>query len=631
MISLIARDHPETMKDYDYLLARSSSAASCPGVWFVEGEHAVLDGGLATCFQTPNRVYVGLEPLNFTNEVRMGQDKNDHKRYDPRIGRFIPIDPKTAPELAAFSRVLEKVKFLRRKGKKGFIVRTLNELRPGAGCNWSGTTASALEAAIMHLDGELSQNNVASWKKMSGQQLTSDPVFDKCFRSSWILESEFHRGKASGYGNFCSLVSAKGPICYYTVSRGRRDSEYPLLINDNNIEMLWKIPYGGFRFEEEYDINDHSLEDIEIALIFTGQTKDTGRTIDDTREVDLAEIARLAILELYDNQKESNQILDKTLFLKLSKLAKNGSDLRSRNFDSLVVCNLEVFAAFKALLMQGKGTKDRNLDDFADAIKRLQHQLNQLGLEWWEERALEYYFYKLVRKLNIFKGSSIKLTGGGKGGTMVCVMPRIENIKEELTELITQLRDDINSDFSLDWLLSRDGFPESGLRLEDTTAGTHGILYKKLDKFSPGQKLCTDIYSPADVKHIMANHTYLDIDEEVLWIKGREVSCLPFGRIAVALALYSGGHIDSNVVSYVCDEQDKRSYQSHEFRFYAENINKAANETGTRLKISVGSPEKMGKMSTYRITIECEEDVYIPKSMRLLNLLKLKEQSLKKP
>jgi mevalonate kinase len=609
--------------DYFYLFSHSAVVASCPGVWFAEGEHGVLDGGLATCFQTSSRVYVGLEPLKFTNEIQIGEEENDHKRYDPLTGKFIKINPKTAPELAALTEVLKEVPSLRRKSGQGFKVRTLHELRPGVGCNWSGAISTALSAAIMQLDEELSQRDIDSWRSKPGEELVVDPVFNKCHLTGWRLDTRFHRRRASGYGSFCSLISANGPICYYTAERGRKDSKFPLKVDNTN--ALSEIPYFGFRLEDECDIDEHILDsDIEIALIFTGKTKETAQAIEDIRNETTRENARKLITDIIESTQGTT--VNNSLFLKLCKEAEEGDGMRSHYFNSLIINGLEVFTTWYALLVQGMGINNRNLQDLAFATRRLQHQLNQLGLEWWEERAVEYYFYRMTRELGISDLSAVKLTGIGKGGEMVCIMPRIEGIDQRLRQLITEMRQKINPNITLDWLLSRDGLPSSGLKLEGSGGVSVGTLVAQVEKFTPEHTTEMLTLYPSDVHRIKSNAIYLDIDEGV-WIKGHKVSFLPFGRIAMALALYKHGTVDSTTLDYVCTEENRASYNSTLFRHRTKQLNDIAKEAGSNLRFIVNLEEYIRKQTEegtrFKIEMWCSEDVYLLKSPKMSSILSL--------
>jgi len=217
-----------------------------PGLVFLAGEHAVLDGALAIVQQIPRRVWVGLRfesaPQGTPLHITSFEADEDRLRvrlpatgYEERICDIGPV-------LALLRQLVQFPSCKDEFGQLGHIrLGILSEVRPNSGCNFSGALSAAIAAALhlyrCSLAGEHGINELLN--RAGGQKnesfvrlpisaalkaetsLLSDrqSLLHRINRMALVLETFFHGGSASGCGTLCALFSSTIPIAYYREPR----------------------------------------------------------------------------------------------------------------------------------------------------------------------------------------------------------------------------------------------------------------------------------------------------------------------------------------------------------------------------------------------------------------------------
>jgi mevalonate kinase len=263
-------------KALDELLLRCPVVVSAPGVFFWAGEHAVLDGAVAVIQQVPLRIYVGLEPLGSAkvSEPRLVLEAGKpltvretphhvYRRDNQAIlcgfaAKNREVNLRKVAEVANF--LFEDLCQLDGAGRPAqrFRIRTVSELRPGSGVNWSGAFSTALVTALLLITNPrfrreirpLQQDGVLHWGRSSLSDLVKDPRswFTRLNRWAWILEATFHEGAGSGYGTLGSLAPSILPIAYRrAVSSRFGELEFPRSVLDKTEE------FGSFPSKTLYD------------------------------------------------------------------------------------------------------------------------------------------------------------------------------------------------------------------------------------------------------------------------------------------------------------------------------------------------------------------------------------------
>ena len=326
----------KTMNDDDVTVLKGFASnydlvVGAPGLVFLAGEHAVLDGGLAIVQQIPRRVWVGLRfesghhgihpPVTrfIADEDRLGV-RLPSTGYEERICDFGPL-------LGLLSQLVQFPTYEDQFGRLGNVrLGVLSEVRPNSGCNFSGALSVGL-AAGLHLyrcsmtrehriDELLNRTRVQQKESfirlpisaaLEGENsLFSDrwSLLHRINRMALVLETFFHGGSASGCGTLCALFSSPIPITYYREPKRsiwqREDGattlwpEFPLRWaapsgdDVNAIETHILSPDSGIRYHavrvdellswERHSTTDWSSLGFHFGLVYSGEKKGGGST-----------------------------------------------------------------------------------------------------------------------------------------------------------------------------------------------------------------------------------------------------------------------------------------------------------------------------------------------------------------
>jgi mevalonate kinase len=441
-----AGEHREgaEIEDWDAwseFVTSSECITSAPGVAFLAGEYVVLEGAAAVCICVPQRVFVGVEVTGrgapskkHGPTIDLGS-RLDHLAYDPSARRWVelswPMEHEAHSGAALLRSNLQKLASSLNLSGTSLKIRSRHLLRPSVGPNWSGAFSAALAAALYVVADELPARVVEDWASQPvALSIESDGPFDRCHRAAWRLENAFHGGKSSGYGTFCSLIGSREPIIYMTAKRDRgtllseSTGTFPVDL-DGRDATIAQLPYTGARISELIDIDKSNALDtfpgFGIAIVYTGVAKNTGQAIDQvyhrlSEDVEKTSLNSARFLT-------SDILTENIRTAKLSELTVEG-DVRNAHMKALTAETLVVFDAVRRLYGQHSQNNElRLIEQLASGVRRVQGSLTQLGLDWPQFYAVAAEVYKCAAEHGVFTKTGVKLTGGGQGGSVLCVVP----------------------------------------------------------------------------------------------------------------------------------------------------------------------------------------------------------------
>jgi mevalonate kinase len=442
-------------EQYETLTSKSTAIVSCPATAMWSGEHSALYGGIAVCQPVSLRVWVGIEREDLEeaadlSTIELSPSSKDHVTFPPPGDKLAYLDwlasgeagpgelaNKIAPALQHMARRLLTGPSWAR-GRR-LIVRSISEEPPGAGGNWSGAFAAAVAAAVLVVTGRLSDKTAHSWTKTPSAQLITDPLFMECVRTSWALESALHGGRASGYGPVCALIGGPHPIVYCTEERiaddyqGPGEATPPVDVR-SNYEILDSIKLGFARLPEILGVDrGRGFPGFRCGLIHTGAPKDTGEAI--ISAIEEAKAVHTAEQKLLDRQLYEKGSLDevamRSLASRLRSHVKNLEDQRpfplgiGSQMAGVARGSGHVLEALLALYETvGERSREESLrlvESLATRVRMLEAALEQLHLDWAQGRSVAAKIYESVGPS--YERTGIKLTGGGRGGSLWFVIP----------------------------------------------------------------------------------------------------------------------------------------------------------------------------------------------------------------
>ena len=425
---------------YRPFFASCDLVASAPGVFFWAGEHSILNGGLAICQHAPLRAYVGLSfrprvPTD-VHTVDFSKDPQDHLWYEPAEDNFFafPWSRKFPQNEVGATGSLETAlneptrrldrRLLKRletnRPKLVCRILTLSELRTGSGANWSGAFATAL-AGVLALASEddwpAGEATLARQLRSLGRLSTKRPVsnadrprlarvwalndraleFESILHSPpWKTADDPSRWKnASGYGTLCSLVPEALPLVYFLRRPGdsvASDQYSCRCLLDAEARDLFGITYG---------------------LMSSGQMRSTWEAIDRVE-------AEADPEEWQDTLARAKEWAADAW--EPPPIEENKPSLRAG-------LQVRVTEVWDALRKMGTPQRENTHSDgspvthLARLLREVQGGLTQLGLDWSQGYVVASEFYAEAMEHGIFDEAAIKLTGGGRGGELVFMLP----------------------------------------------------------------------------------------------------------------------------------------------------------------------------------------------------------------
>jgi mevalonate kinase len=462
--------------------------ASSPGVFFWSGEHVVLGGGVAVCQQVPLRVWVGLRRRRGTEASPfsiVASEFDKHHRAWPPAG---PSGPHTiGPIDRAFEwkRVSPALEELSRWGvSRGLLgtyeLRSLHEVRPASGCNWSGAFSSALVACVLQLKG-LTRERVAQWADRdrtyvcpatSTEDTTDHPwMLAEFHRLAFRIETVLHGGRASGYGTLCSAIPEQGPLLYVTGDRVSTGIPADL---SKELDLVSQISAVATSVLGLVGSSNEVLRELPVGygLVYTGRPKATAHSILGTEMIaKLFDPIVATIADVLQRPGFEDVLMQN---MRLSEIATGqigGDTIRAEQVRAVAGSSLGVCSALMHLLKEVAAGHDAThtkpqVEELARAMRRNQGGLTQLGLEWREGREVAECIYKWAHQGNFLDRTAVKLTGGGGGGQVLVMLPEHRARYDEIDSVLEPARNYFNTDeIRVEWLSTdgRDGLGGKGL------------------------------------------------------------------------------------------------------------------------------------------------------------------------
>jgi transcriptional regulator with AAA-type ATPase domain/mevalonate kinase len=409
------------------------------GIALLCGEHSLTQGGLAVCFAPSCPVYIALEQTD-------GGGIKDGSVWVYDYGSKIFKD-KTFEIASKYTEKRERIiHFINNKIKtiaslelSDFIIHEITCLPPGRGVNYSGALSLGIVASLFFLNDRMNSDVIETWKSTPINELKQDEKFDQLFRFVWCLDTIAHDGSASGYGA-SSIASIKEPFfTFYTEKRGLDEKAKPYRINVFENDGLRFILPGEDAIQYELNGLSQFVGDpaytVSLPLLFglidSGIEKDTGLVIEQVRSIGKdIENAYSPILEDYFHHATLKSEYWLSDFAHMTK-----EQWFQKYYECLNISNLQIFYELVECL---KHRMPEELERLAKKINGTSGILKGMGLNWREETEIINALEQSAQSLGIYNSLGAKLTGAGRGGSIVFAIP-VDLTKEKKHEAFLQL------------------------------------------------------------------------------------------------------------------------------------------------------------------------------------------------
>lgn len=484
--------------EHEYGRIKEWPHASAPGVFFWGGEHVVLHGFPGFCQQVPLRVWVAMQRVRAGAELQFEFVTDGQYFLDYMLDSFVTGESASSEydfEAESVHGVLELLKTEGESlGVTGlFRIRSLHELKPGSGCNWSGAFAASMLGAFLASSGLLTPENLTeeSWCKKTVSSNDADPQqppyasLVSFHRTAWKLENVLHRERASGYGTLCSAMQVRAPIVYVSSQRGW-PSARPVQAACDGLDQLSFFaadtgPIYGHSWFDPNSSRDRLSSGLPIVsgLIHTGVPKSTSDSIVRTERLEGAlqatvesSIRAASATRVAESVGASNPWIEV-----LTGGGISATGLRHSLVAALATSVLHLGSSLMNLLSDlsdaagnartGIQTEEINgrVEDLASAIRRVQGGLEQLDLGWPEATRVTSVLEQWARDHKCEDHTGAKLTGGGGGGMMLFVTKPSNGLVMEINKALEASFQNWNRTPIVVWLSSVDGFDGSGLKV----------------------------------------------------------------------------------------------------------------------------------------------------------------------
>lgn len=399
--------------------------ASTPNVFFYVGEHAVLRGTPGVVQAMPTRVYVGIKNATkedpwYTNSVfDNGIIKKDIHREDNEdlIGKRHVLN--------FIQHEIPDYETEKKTEIEGLSIKVLSDIYPGSGANWSGAYSSALAACIYIGVIHKFKNEIKITPDINNfrTNFKDCKLFKDINSLSFFLETAFHGGSASGYGNFISLLGCPVPTIFQCQTRYSDMMPYINVYTDNENYLVNK---------EQMDVVIKRLDEI---------IKNT-EIIELTKDIDLGYY--VAVIDTEKRKEKSTSKAIKEVILELKNDVKNNIDYIKKkiiklpyDFQENSLWSWHDYSCTTFLYFFRDYLYSNEKESFKKSIKYMNavgHVLLSYGLGWkeLEDLSSKIYLHKDIDEVN----TAIKLTGGGKAGTFVLMAPYEKLNCEKLKKII---------------------------------------------------------------------------------------------------------------------------------------------------------------------------------------------------
>lgn len=545
---------------YKEFFTKCPIVVSAPGSFWWTGEYATENGGLAIIQKIPLRTYVGIEPAS-PGICKFGT----YTFYLPSKKKFVPA----LFEEPISTKLLTLIKELPQTQTKGLIIHILIETSPGCGLNTSGALSSSLACAINLFFEKIPLTELTSWSTMETTAKINKEMFDNVFRLAWKFECVPHADAATGATVFAPFIWGSYPVVFWSI---------PLHWNFD--KETWQTHYGfvakaqyfGMRIDELFDFADQPFWPIDLALIYSGESRATALTVISARE-NIEELAQIHHDLLITDKKLKNVDLLPNIY-RLLKSSKSTTRLLDTFWDTLTnpiaLNSLEILFGFKEIFE--RGLSQETLRSFFKHINRNQNLLSALGLSSPIVDSISQSFKNEIKNLGDDYGAATKITGGGIRGDILFTCA-YHGFRDQIDRVINKIKKETGENIFLDYASWLDGIEDEGLRVEQTLSekiysdfiSQGSLQIKKVSQAqSTSQLLSFDQFSKSKRKMDII----LDTIQEEIYIKGEEILShdLPSSKMAIKvlqiLLTQIGKEVKNSQFPLSSYSQDRNEFQS---------------------------------------------------------------------
>ena len=303
--------------------------------------------------------------------------------------------------------------------------------------------------------------------------MIGDPEFDRAFRIAWKLDTAIHGGSSSGAGAFVPFVRADYPILYATERRRGTPAtlrkQYPPVDVKEQYHLLDSMQYWAERFERVYDVEGNEWP-IDFGLIFSGDVKYT-EEVTDGMVIDREERIGDGV-EALDTLRHWCEFFPTGVPAFVADFAQSKTDTSSHAYDSLwdqmngfgMLLVMQVaWNLHRAFKLHSTGSVQRLID----SINEFQKYLGVIGVSSFSIDVLSSEFQKFVRERDARGTAAVKISGAGKSGELVFMVPK-RQLHGAMDDLVAHLTREASQSrrVSIDYLSWEDVIGAEGVRIE---------------------------------------------------------------------------------------------------------------------------------------------------------------------
>lgn len=424
----------------------------------------------------PTRVWCGLEPTNGPSELF------DYVEFSPNKKEFLEPSPFEEPSKSRIENLIQDFidKNASSKQLRGLRVRFIYESRRDAGLNDAGAATVALSTALHLYFNKVKKTDLAKWSSDPISEISKNSQkngFESVFRFSWQLLNTLQGGLSSGVTAFGSLLARDEPIIYSTNWRNgyhNNAAKSEVALRNSPDFSVGKLDYWGWSLTELTGIDPAIMTwPVDSYIIFSGEPCSSITSIRATAALrdDFSSLANT--VKGWFSRDPARLANTKPYILEM--IEKEGEiSFWDRIISTMAVLTLEGIDSLKQLIV--KGSDEFAMFRFSGAINRYHHLLRVLKASSSGIEVIRGMLREMCRHLNIVDTSAAKVTGAGRGGSLL-IITKAGQLRSQMTNFVSELQEKVNPNISLDYASWVDGLGDEGVRLEQDL---HSELYSSL-------------------------------------------------------------------------------------------------------------------------------------------------------
>lgn len=499
------KNRKENEKVYKDFFENNDLVVSTNANFFWAGEYGVVEGGPICISSFPRKVFLGFSKIQEKKVVFNSYFYGDLSKNDKYI--FEECSGSVLEDVYGEEKFQKWYDFLIKQGFDfGLKIDILAEIPIDSAAGSQGNLAYLFSLASNLFLEKITKEDVLEWGKMDLNTRIKNKKYLETLYLSWSLESFFNDYTPSGAHSFAASLFEKKPVVFY--KEGEISDDFTNSFKNSNIKFTaLEMPTQkkGLNFD--------------VAVIFSGKTKVTGKNVVKTLEnLKKRSQCRKDLLDFI----ESADFLPKSF---------KQTDLKKTYFETSQALTWEVIYNFKKVL-QGNSAFEK---EFFEKVDKYQNIFSLLGI-FEENDSLLKVFHQELKKLNIF----FKPVGSGGGG-IVLLLDHYGELESKIGILKNSLSK-VGLFLEVYFFSNIDGWEVEGPKIEQflskgiKTEQIKGRIFKGI-VYDCAQNKREEIIVSDFEQFIKKNEFVIDLDSKKLFVKGKKITSddLHSAKVAVEI------------------------------------------------------------------------------------------------